>query len=59
VVVVPRIALRASPEQGRDATTQAMRDIGEELQRSPCPAPPQPIGTPGFAAEGRCRCRLV
>ena len=48
VVELPWAALRAPPGCRREATTRAMRDIGEELRQSCCPAPPQPFGRAGF-----------
>ena len=48
VVELPWAALRASPGLQRDASTQATRDIGEEMQQSWERAPPQPEGRAGF-----------
>ncbi len=48
VVELPWAALRAPPGGQREATTQAMRDIGQELRQSWSRAPPQPFGRAGF-----------
>src|SRR5580658_2555295 len=49
VVELPWAALRAPPGFQREATTQAMRDIGQELRQSWNLAPPQPQGQAGFS----------
>ncbi len=48
MVELPWAALRAPPGCQREATTQAVRDIGKELRQSGGRAPPQPFGRAGF-----------
>jgi hypothetical protein len=44
VAQLPWDALRAPPEAWREVSTQAMRDIGQEMRQSQDRAPPQPLG---------------